>query len=482
MSRAMNIATGVATTSAVADNGALYELPVVDDLRRPLAAAWLLFGIAALLLSGLFVLLILLSRTPGVEALFPYKDFFHHAIVVHVDFSVLVWFSAIGAMFWTLAAQPRAAAVAWAALAVVVVGSLLIAVAAFMGGAALMSNYIPVIDNRTFLSGLTVIGAGVVLMALRCLLYPDAPGAVLRPGGVLRFGIHTSMVALLLSAGALVWSWAVLPDFLTGMQYYEVLFWGSGHLLQFAWTQLMLVAWLWLAGVSGVRMPLSPRLVMLLLLAGVAPAFLGVWGYLAWEVGSPQQRTFFIWLMAAGGGLAAGPIGLALLVGWWRSPKAVDTRSRGLRAALLLSILLFGIGGALGFMIDSSNTIVPAHYHGCIVAVTLAFMALGLHLLPRFGFAEARARWVLWMPLVYGVGQILHVAGLAFSGGHGVQRKTAGAAQGLEGIAQVAGMAVMGLGGLIAVIGGVLFLIAVTGCLRRRGALGPATSPRPADT
>jgi cytochrome c oxidase subunit I len=449
-------------------NPAVYDLPVADDFRRPLAAAWLLFGIAALLLSGLFVVLILLSRTPGVEALFPYKDFFHHAIVVHVDFSVLVWFCAIGAMFWTLATRPRAGSAAWAALAIVVAGSLLLAVAPFQGGAALMSNYIPVIDNRTFLTGLAVIGAGVVLMALRCLLYPEAAGAVLSAGGVLRFGIHTSMVALLLSAGALVWSWAVLPDFLSGMQYYEVLFWGSGHLLQFAWTQLMLVAWLWLAGVSGVRMPLSPRLVLLLLLAGVLPAFLGVWGYLAWDVGSPQQRTFFIWLMAAGGGLAAGPIGLALLVGWWRSPKAVDTHARGLRAALLFSILLFGIGGALGFLIDDSNTIVPAHYHGCIVAVTLVFMALALHLLPRFGFAEVRARWVLWMPLVYGVGQIMHVAGLAFSGGHGVQRKTAGAAQGLEGIAQITGMAVMGIGGLVAISGGVLFLIAVAGSLRRR--------------
>lgn len=127
---------------------------------------------------------------------------------------------------------------------------------------------------------------------------------------------------------------------------------------------------------------------------------------------------------------------------------------------MLFSIGLFGLGGMLGFMIEESNTMIPAHYHGCIVAITLAFMALALHWLPQFGFAPARKRLVLALPWVYGSGQILHIVGLAFSGGHGVQRKTAGAAQGLEGLAQIGGMVVMGIGGLIAITGGVLFLVA----------------------
>jgi hypothetical protein len=214
-------------------------------------------------------------------------------------------------------------------------------------------------------------------------------------------------------------------------------------------------------------MPLTPRLVTLLLLLGIVPAFLAIWGYLVYDVGGPDQRTFFIWLMAAGGGVAAGPIALALLHGWRHSPRPASTLERGLRSSLWFSILLFGVGGALGFLVEASNTMVPAHYHGCIVAVTLAFMALSLHLLPRFGFAAPNPKLVLLLPRVYGVGQLLHVAGLAFSGGHGVQRKTAGAEQGLDSLAQVLGMSVMGLGGLIAISGGVIYIIAVSGTLRR---------------
>jgi len=49
-----------------------------------------------------------------------------------------------------------------------------------------------------------------------------------------------------------------------------------------------------------------------------------------------------------------------------------------------------------------------------------------------------------------------------------VQRKTAGVAQGLDGIGQTAGMGLMGLGGLISVIGGLMFLIVAYKSMRRR--------------
>jgi cytochrome c oxidase subunit I len=444
-----------------------YHIEVPRDFRRPLAAAWLLLGVAGLLVSGLFVVLIVLSRTPGLEALFPFQGFFHLAIVAHVDFSVLVWFAACGAMIWSLSTDARAPLLGWAALLIAASGAVLMAAAPFQGGQAIMSNYVPVLDNAPFLAGLALFALGVVMMAARALAYPLPAGTRLAPGGVLHFGSHTSAIAILLAAGALVWTLLTVPDYLSRPQYFEVLFWGSGHVLQFAWTQLLLVSWLWLAAASGLRMPLTPRLVTLLLLAGILPAFLGIWAYLVYEVGGPQHRTFFIWLMAAGGGLAAGPLALALLHGWRNSPRASTTLDKGLRSSLWYSILLFGVGGGLGFMIDSSNTMVPAHYHGCIVAITLAFMSLSLYLLPALGFATPNPKLVLLMPRVYGVGQILHVAGLAFSGGHGVQRKTAGADQGLESLAQILGMSVMGIGGLIAIAGGVIYLVAISGTLRR---------------
>ncbi|MBS1236058.1 MAG: cytochrome oxidase subunit, partial [Proteobacteria bacterium] len=78
----------------------IYLLPLPDDARRRLAVGWLLLGLLALLCSGIFSVLLVLARTPGMQSLIPWADFFHTALVVHVDLSVLVWFLAFGGMLW----------------------------------------------------------------------------------------------------------------------------------------------------------------------------------------------------------------------------------------------------------------------------------------------------------------------------------------------------------------------------------------------
>jgi hypothetical protein len=62
----------------------------------------------------------------------------------------------------------------------------------------------------------------------------------------------------------------------------------------------------------------------------------------------------------------------------------------------------------------------------------------------------------------------MHIVGLAWTGGYGVQRKTAGLAQGVDRLGEIAGMGLMGLGGLVSVIGGLLFLIVAWKSMRAR--------------
>jgi heme/copper-type cytochrome/quinol oxidase subunit 1 len=164
--------------------------------------------------------------------------------------------------------------------------------------------------------------------------------------------------------------------------------------------------------------------------------------------------------MRYGGGLAAFPIGLIVVVGLLTS-KRKDLKIGPEFNALVFSIILFGVGGVIGFMINGSNVTVPAHYHGSIVAVTLAYMGISYHILPRLGFKPIIGKAATWQPVIYGCGQLLHITGLVWSGGYGVQRKTAGLDQGLDGMERVISMGVMGLGGGIAVIGGIMFLVIV---------------------
>ena len=458
-----------------------YALAVPRGARAALARGWLGLGLLALIGSGLFSVLLVLSRTPVVNRWLPVADFFRVALVVHVDLSVLVWFVALAGLLWSLNGSARAIAWGWAALVLCAIGTALMSLAPFLNRAEpIMANYIPVLDGPLFLTGLLVFAGGATLLVLRSLLTAPKLGLAFDGEGALRFGLNAAAVSAAVALAAFAASYAGLPASLAGKAYYEILFWGGGHALQFTWTLLMLVGWLWLASACGARVPLSPRITLAMLALALLAVFATPLAYLAYDIASVEHRNVLTWAMRLGGGPAIVPIGLAVLVALLRVPLAPrgGADSAGaplgrrastapLRAALLASVLLFASGGLIGVFITGSNVRIPAHYHGCIVGVTLALMGLVFHLLPRLGYGTPQGRLATWQPALYGAGQLMHIIGLVWSGGYGVQRKVAGVEQVLRGHGEIAGMALMGLGGAVAIAGGLLFVVVVVRALRR---------------
>lgn len=451
-----------ARVSATLPHTADFSLVIPNDLRLGLSRAWLWLALAALIASGIMSILLVLSRTPYLQKIFPLANFFRVALVVHVDLSVLVWFVAFAGVLWSLNGGKRFITLAWSGWVTCMAGAAIMTLAPFLGrGGPIMSNYVPVLEDPIFMSGLALFGIGFALLVLRSLL--TAPKVGLRPdgGAALAFGLNAASVSAAVALFALLWSLLKVPMALEGKAYYELLFWGSGHVIQFTYTLLMLVSWLWLANACGARIPLTPRIAMLLFAIGLASVFLVPPIYLAYDVTSVEHRQLLTWLMRFGGGLPILPMGLAVAIGLVRigRPGRLAPAQRPLHAALVSSLALFAVGGLIGFLIQGSNVKIPAHYHGCIVGVTLALMGLGYHLLPRLGYAQPVSRLATWQPYLYGIGQLLHIVGLVWSGGYGVQRKVAGSEQVLRSTQEIVGMGIMGLGGLIAIIGGILFLV-----------------------
>ena len=442
-------------------------------LVRSLARGWLWLGVAALIGSGLLAILLVLSRTPGIQNVFPLRDFFRSALVVHVDLSVLIWFMAFASVLWTLAGNGALAALGRAALWLASAGTLLMTVSPFFPDAhPLLNNYIPVLEQPVFFAGLGTAGLGFALAILRALL-TIRPGlganaeTTMPPGGlkVSPGGTATMRTATLLGAiagavaiAAVAASWLQLPPG-EGQAYWEAFFWGGGHALQFQHALLMLVAWFWLASALGEAPALGPRAASALFALAALPILAVPAIQVQWPAGHGLHTAYFARLMEAG-----HPLMLPLMVfaahALWRARARRDPA----KSALVASFLLFAVGGTLAYMIKGVNVVIPAHYHGSIVGVTLAFMGLAYVLLPRLGFRDvADWRMARWQPYVYGGGQLIHILGLGWSGGYGVQRKVAGAEQVLTTLPQKIGMGMMGLGGLIAIIGGVMFVLV---CLR----------------
>jgi hypothetical protein len=446
------------------DNDFRFHAP---DLQcRNLAGGWLKLGIATLLIAGIYAALLAVARTPLLKDIVPSDDFFYTSLVIHVIFSNVFWFLAVAGVLWSMNTRDRFIPLGRGALFIASTGVAVIALSPFIGaGNPVMSNYIPFLNSPFFFAGLAISGGGFALLVIRALI--AAPKlSVSKPEGSMRFGVYTAANAATMAILAFFWAFFTMPEFTADKELYEGLFWLGGHVLQFTHALLMLVAWIWLASASGVRLKLPARMATLLFtLALFTVAFTPI-AFLSQNITSINFQQWFTFHMQIGGAAATLPLGLAVLLSLFGAGRAVP-EVRALRIALLLSMLLFTLGGVLGYFLRASSTLVTAHYHSVTGAVTLAFMALVYDLLPRLGFKAVPPRLASVQAYAYGIGQLLHVLGLAWAGGYGMARKVAGSGQSLDNIEQILGMSLMGLGGLIATIGGILFLVAVINAMRR---------------
>jgi hypothetical protein len=402
--------------------------------------------------------------------------FFHKGLVIHVVFSFVLWFLAVFAALAALARRTLAdrrsdetgsmLAVAAATLAM----PLLFVPALLDRGEATLNNYIPAIIDPLYYAGLGLLALGVAQPAAGLLasMARTGRGALGQP-----FPLAMSIAALIygLSLVCFAAAWALQRQEPATYAFNEQLFWGGGHVLQILSTVLLIVAWAWLAArVAGE--PLVPRRAflaaagLLLALAVVAPPF-----YLLFSPFSTGQTEAFTALQYGLGPaalLVAAPLIARLPRPWpWRRPEM---------ACLALSLLLFAIGGAFGLFVDGADTRTPAHYHGVIASVTLAFMGLVYALvLPALGRPQPGERAMRIQLHLFAWGQLAACIGLFLAGGHGAPRKVAGEAQGLHEIGAMVGMGMNGIGGLIAIVGGILFVWLAAKALIRHGMSEPAS-------
>lgn len=427
---------------------------------RRLVAGWLMLALAALALSTLCAVLLVAARTPVLGTLAASGELFSRALVLHVTYAVVVWFLCCAAGFWALAGG-TAGAGRWTAMGLSGIGLAAMILPLFSGAARpVLANYVPVLDHPVFLGGLALFIAGIVLSVITSIR--DAMRR-LKDGQAWRLGALLSMLAALAAVAALAasLSQAGLPS---GPESFEALAWGPGHLLQFVHVLLLMSVWTVLGESVFGKPAASGRVLVALLLLAALPVLAAPAIYAAYPVGSIGFRRAFTLLMAWGAWPAAAILALVLLAKMVRAGRGILNAPQA--SALLLSILLFLLGCVLGSLIRGDSTMVPAHYHGTVGAVTLAYMALGYCLLPAFGRPGNGNSLERLQPVLYGVGLMILALALAWSGWIGVPRKTPHAEVILQYPAYFAAMGLAGLGGMLAIGGAALFVFNIVRRLR----------------
>jgi len=388
-----------------------YQLNIQNQGKNTMAVAWFKLAVSSLVFAGLFAILLVFARTPGIQDVIPFTDFFHVALIVHVDLSVLIWFISFAGIMWSLIVTNQQNILDKAAFGFALLGTLTIVIAPFVGaGNPLMNNYIPILNHPAFITGLGLFAIGMLLQVIKTITAGIPNFSNPSATDALTTGIYISAWIALFSLLALVASYIDIGATLEGAGFYEVLFWGGGHVLQFTHTVLLLVAWIWIANACGMSINIAPKTTIWLLIIVALPVIITPIIYTQYDVVSLEHRLAFTDLMKYGG-LASTPLGLVILLSIIKS-KACEDDQRPIKAALLSSILLFAAGGIIGFLIEGINVVIPAHYHGSIVGVTLAFMGLAYHLLPQFGYTKPTSKMARWQPYIYGGGAVNAYIGL----------------------------------------------------------------------
>jgi hypothetical protein len=471
--------TGTATRQASARAAA----PVPAETRR-LLTAWLALAVGSLVLAGLFAAVAAFARTPVLHRLFSAATF-QLTLVGHVTFAFTVWFVAFAGALWVYVAWRAGYRLArrpsWAAWVAAVAGSALMAFPALTGaGRPQLSDYVPSIDHPAFWWGLALVAggvslqAGVYLAAWRGARRGAGAGSVAPPEAL---GMAVGAGALLLAVGVFALAFGrIAPETPFGYRL-RVFFWGPGHLLQFLHVAGMTAVWLVATAVAVGAVPARGR-TLRWLVGGLVPFMtLTAAVYTWWRpealLASPLVTLFTFWGLGAG----AVPVGLILASAWRRrgpgaAPPAPLPWGSPLFAGTALSMALFAVGGLLGVVGFQQDTRVPAHYHGMVGAVTLAYMGFAPLLLELCGRRVWSDRLARWQPYLYGVGLVGIMAGMHWAGGHGAPRKTFGF--GWANTQALIAMNVMGLGSLLAILGGLVFVVNIGWPLvrRRDGAAG----------
>ena len=464
-------------------------------------------AVVYLAIGGVLALLIALTRWQAVHLLTPAR--FYEFVSTHGLVMLIFWilfFEVAGLIFAStvlLSARMVIPWLGWLAYALMLVGSV-VATLLMLGGKAtvMFTSYPPLrAETHWYYAAVLAFAVGAILAVVH--FFVNIVAARLR-GDVGSLPLFTfalmgaAIIALWsLLSGALalfpVWLWTlgVIPEVDPGI--YRLLYWGLGHGAQQVNLAAMVGVWYGLASLTTGARPLNEGLSRIAIVLYVLFINMGAMHHLLVDPGlgtwvKNVNASYFMYAAVMGSLIHAFSIPASM---------ELALRERGYRrglfewlrrapwgepgfAALVVSMILFGllggisgviIGGPQVNMISHNTLLVPAHFHMTVVAgTTTAFMGIAYYLVPLIFQRQFLFRRIAqWQPYVYGLGMLVFGIGMGLAGHWGVPRRhwditfSSAPALGMNLIdlrPEIAVfLAMMGIGGIIAVVGGAMFVL-----------------------
>jgi len=466
-------------------------------------------GVLALLVGGIMALGVILTRWPAIKLLPP--DWFYLVLTAHGVDMLLVWiiFFEMAVLYFAsstlLRCRLATPKIAWLGFWLMAIGAVIGNYAVLAGESSVMfTSYVPMQASPWFYLGLILFAVGALI---GCFVFLGTLVAAKKErtyeGSIplVTFGALTACIiavfTILTGAGILVptlfWSMGLIKEI--DPQLYRMVWWGLGHSSQQINVSAHVSIWYLIAAVVFGAKPLSEKvsrfaffLYILFLQLASAHHLLSDPGMSAeWKV---LNTSYFMYFAV-----------LASMIHGFTVPGAIEAaqRKKGytnglfewLRKApwgnpifsgMFLSLVNFGfLGGISGVVLGTEqlnmlmhNTFyVPGHFHATVVSgTTLAFMAVTYLLVPTLFKREMISPGLCKIqPYLFGLSMAVLTLVMMGAGTLGVSRRHwdmafSGAPFQYEwpGAAHLM-MSLTGIFGVLAIIGGALWIWLVVGSL-----------------
>ena len=478
-------------------------------------------AVVFLAIGGLFGLLVALTRWPEVHIL-P-ADWFYLALTAHGLDVLLVWiiFFEMAVLYFAssvlLGSRIAAPRWAWTGFTLMLVGALVTNVAVLRGDSSVMfTSYVPMMAHWSFYLGIILFAVGALIgcfVFFGTLVVAKQEKTYQGSIPLVTFGAVTAAIIAVftIASGAIILN----PTLFWSLGYisyidplvYKTIWWGMGHSSQQINVSAHVAVWYAIAAMVFGAKPLSEKVsrmafLMYILFLQIASAhhMLVEPGFSSeWKIFNTSYAMYLAVLgsmvhgMTVPGSIEAAQRARGLTKGlfeWLRKAPWSNPAFAG----MFMSLVFFGfIGGISGVVMGTEqinlimhNTLyVPGHFHGTVVAgTTLAFMAITYLLVPLIFRRELMFRKLAqWQPYVFGIG----VAGISLfmmgAGTLGVSRRHwdmqfADAPLPFE--YPEAAFLMMGLNGMfgvLAALGGLMFIVVVVGSVFFGRKLGADEKP-----
>lgn len=466
-------------------------------------------AVVALLVGGLLAIGVVLTRWPAVHWLA--ADTFYMVLTAHgidmlifwiIFFEIAVLYFASSTLLRCRIATPK---IAWAAFALMVIGAVVNNVSVFQGGSSvMMTSYVPMMAHWSFYLGLILfaVGAliatfvffGTLVVAKREKTYEGSVPLV-------TFGAITAAIIAVftISSGAII----LIPTFLMAIGVitevdpliYRTIWWAFGHSSQQINVAAHISIWYAVAAIAFGAKPMSERVsrgafllyILFLQLASAHHLLADPGVSTEWKVVNTSYFMYFAVLASMIHALSIpGAMEVAQrakgynkgLFEWLRKAPWGNPVFSG----VFISLVGFGfLGGITGVMMGTEqlnllihNTIyVPGHFHATVVVgTTLTFMSLTYFLIPvLFRREMINPGLAKIQPYLFGFSMYFFCLVMMGAGTLGVSRRHwdmafSGAALAYEwpGAAYLM-MGLVGIGGMVAIVGGAIYVYITVGSL-----------------